>query len=87
VDSTVITLINNRMLERKDFYVVGTACEMRDGARRTFLQAWEARLQTLVTHPVFGYRIAYRRALEVQVRLFARLLTGELSQYRGFKTR
>ncbi|HUE86649.1 MAG TPA: hypothetical protein VMO26_11300 [Vicinamibacterales bacterium] len=40
-----------------------------------------------MTHPVFGYRISYRRVLEVQVRLLARYLEGEIASYPGFETR
>lgn len=29
-----------------------------------------------VTHPVFGYRVGYRRVLEIQTRLLARLVAG-----------
>jgi CRISPR-associated protein Cas1 len=44
-------------------------------------------MQEEVTHPVFGYRMSYRRVLEVQARLFARYLLGELSEYPEMRTR
>jgi hypothetical protein len=31
-----------------------------------------------VTHPLFGYRVSMRRLLEVQARLLARYLDGEI---------
>ena len=36
---------------------------------------------------VIGYRVNYRRVLEIQARLLARVLTGELSTYPVFTTR
>ncbi len=42
------------------------------------LEAYERRLNTLVTHPHFGYAISYRRIFEVQARLLGRFLTGEV---------
>lgn len=87
VDSAVLTLVNNRMVAPGDFYRIGDACEMRDTARRRMLEAYERRLFTEVIHPVFGYRVSYRRALEVQVRLLGRVLAGELETYVGFRTR
>ncbi len=51
------------------------------------LAAFERRMDTLVTHPIFGYRISYRRVLEVQSRLLARALLGELAEYPSFRTR
>ena len=32
----------------------------------------ERRMDALVTHPLFGYRMNYRRILEIQARLLAR---------------
>ena len=44
-------------------------------------------MDSLVTHPLFGYRVNYRRMLEIQTRLLARVLTGELNSYPVFTTR
>ena len=55
--------------------------------RRSLIQAYEQRMDSAVTHPAFGYRVSYRRVLEVQARLFARLLTGEISAVPTFETR
>ena len=44
-------------------------------------------MDALVTHPIFGYRVSYRRMLEIQTRLLARVVTGELSTYPVFTTR
>ena len=41
----------------------------------------------MVTHPLFGYRVSYRRLLEIQVRLLAKMLEGEIEQYPVFVTR
>ena len=40
-----------------------------------------------ITHPVFDYRISYRRVLEVQARLLARVVVGEIPEYPRFLTR
>jgi CRISPR-associated protein Cas1 len=44
-------------------------------------------MDNLVTHPLFGYRVNYRRVLEIQTRLLARVHSGELSRYPVFVTR
>ena len=56
-------------------------------SRRRVLDAYERRLDLLVTHPRFGYAISYRRIFEVQVRLLARFLMGETAAYPAFCTR
>ena len=86
-DSVVITCINNGITGIHDFVRAGNAVTLKDDARKRFLSAYERRMDTLVTHPVFNYRISYRRVLEVQGRLLGRFLMGELSQPPEFVTR
>ena len=59
----------------------------RHAGRKRFIEAYERRMDQLVTHPIFGYRLSYRRLLEVQARLLARTLLGELDEYIPFRTR
>ncbi len=86
-DSAVISAINNGVVSLKDFTKRGPAVAFKDAARKKFIQAYERRMDSLITHPVFGYRISYRRALEVQTRMVGRVLSGELENYPGFRTR
>jgi CRISPR/Cas system-associated endonuclease Cas1 len=44
-------------------------------------------MDTLITHPFFGYAVSYRRILEIQTRLLSRHLLGELLAYPVFRTR
>lgn len=86
-DSAVLSAINTRMVTRRDFIRVGQSVALRPDGRKAFFRAYEQRMDTLVTHPLFGYRLNYRRMLEIQTRLLARLLTGEISSYPVFVTR
>jgi len=86
-DSVVIWAINNRVLTDEDFIKRGRAVALKTDARKKFIAAYERRLDALITHPVFGYRISYRRVLEVQARLLGRFLTGEIAEYPSFRTR
>lgn len=86
-DSAVITAINTRMVAREHFIHAGGSVALTSKGRGAFIRAYEQRMDQLVTHPVFGYRISYRRVLEVQTRLLARYVTGEIPGYPGFETR
>ena len=77
-DSAVITVVNTKVIGAGDFVRRGVAVALTDKARARFIDAYERRMGELVTHPVFGYRISYRRVLEVQTRLLARFLGGEV---------
>ncbi len=87
VDSVVLTVVNTGAVKSGDFVRRGGAVALTPAGRAGFLRAYERRMDELVTHPVFGYRISYRRVLEVQCRLLARHLSGELPTYPPFATR
>jgi CRISPR-associated protein Cas1 len=87
VDSAVLSTVNTGMVGSRDFLAVGESVSLTSRGRKRFLQAYEQRMDTLVTHPLFGYRVSYRRVLEIQARLLARVVTGELPDYPGFETR
>jgi CRISPR-associated protein Cas1 len=86
-DSVVLTLVNNRMVDAGDFVRRGPACALTAEGRRRVIEAFEGRIDTLVRHPVFGYSVSYRRTIELQTRLLARWIAGELRRYRPFTTR
>jgi len=86
-DSAVLSAINTRMVTTEDFIQAGNAVALKPESRKSFFRAYEQRMDSLVTHPLFGYRVNYRRLLEIQARLLARLLTGEIAEYPVFTTR
>lgn len=86
-DSAVLSAINTRMVSANDFVRAGDSVALTSEGRKKFFRAYEQRMDTLVTHPLFGYRVNYRRILDIQTRLLARLLTGELTTYPVFVTR
>lgn len=86
-DSVVLTLVNNRMISPSDFIRAGDGVSLSPAARRTVIEAYETRLRTVVTHPVFDYKVSYRRALELQARILAKCVTGEIPHYLPFTTR
>jgi CRISP-associated protein Cas1 len=86
-DSVVLSAINTGVVTGADFVRSSLGVAMKPEGRKRFMQAYERRLEEEVTHPVFGYRISYRRVLEVQCRLLARHLCGEIDSYPEFRTR
>ncbi len=86
-DSAVLSAINTRMVTESDFVRTGDAVALTPSGRKAFFRAYEGRMDTLVTHPLFGYRVNYRRLLEIQARLLARVLSGEIANYPCFVTR
>ncbi len=86
-DSVVITAINNGEIRNKDFVARFGSVALTPEGRKRFLQTYERRMGQEITHPVFGYRVSYRRVLEIQARLLGRYLLGEIPMYPSFMTR
>jgi CRISPR-associated protein Cas1 len=86
-DSVVISLINRGELGVEDFVRSANGTFMKDGGRRAFWEGYFRRMDMEVSHPEFGYKMSYRRMLEVQGRQLWRYLRGEAAGYHGFTTR
>jgi len=86
-DSAVLTAINTGMVTVRDFVRVGGSVALTAAGRKGFFRAYELRMDSLATHPLFDYRVSYRRLLEIQARLLARVLEGEIGEYPVFTTR
>lgn len=86
-DSAVVMAVNNGEVRPSDFIYMAGSCNLNDSGRKRFIAGFERRLAQEVTHPIFKYRISYRRLLEVQARLLVRFLAGEIPEYPNFVTR
>ena len=86
-DSTVLTLINNGEIGGSDLLVRAGAVTLTGEGRKAVMRAWERRMTTQLRHPLFGYSVSYRRAVELQARILAAHLVGELPQYEPLVTR
>jgi CRISP-associated protein Cas1 len=86
-DSAVLRMVNNGEIRLGDFVRGATGIALTQPGRRRVIAAYERRMYEQLRHPLFGYKTSYRRALEIQARLLAAVLLGELPDYRPFTTR
>ena len=86
-DSTALSLLNNDELKAGDFIRAGIGVSIEAEARKKIVAEYERRMQTEIVHPIFGYKVSYRRVFDVQARLLARVLLGELKEYPVFISR
>lgn len=82
----MLSAINTRIVAERGFVTAGRAVSLTAAGRKKFLWAYEARMDTLVTHPLFDYRVSYRPLLEIQARLLAKTSEVELDKYPAFIT-
>jgi CRISPR-associated protein Cas1 len=84
-DRLVLSLINRQQVTGDGFSVEdGGAVTMDAGTRKTVLSAWQERKREEITHPFLEERMTVALALQVQARLFARHLRGDVDAYPPF---
>ena len=86
-DSCVLNAINNGEVRPSDFISAAGSVALTPDGRKRFIGTFERRLSQEVTHPLFGYKVSYRRLLELQARLLGRFLLGDIPDYPNFTTR
>jgi CRISPR-associated protein Cas1 len=82
-DSTIIWAFNNGELEASDFSTVLGATQLRPSGKKALITVYERRVSSEFIHPIFGYRVTWRRAMEVQARLVLGVIDGTQLSYKG----
>jgi len=86
-DSAVLMAINNGEVRPTDFVRSGRAVALAPDGRKRFIAGFERRMSVEITQPLFGYKVSYRRLIEIQARLLGRHLLGEIDEYPNLVTR
>lgn len=85
VDRLVLSLINRKQIQKKDFVVSpGGAVRLTENARKTVLTAYQKRKQDQITHPFLDEKTTIGLLLHLQARLLARHLRGDTDAYPAF---
>ena len=85
-DRFVLSLINRRMLDAKQFQTrENGAVLIDDAARRDILTAWQERKQEIITHPFLDEKIPWGLVPHVQAQLLSRWMRDDLDGYPPFR--
>jgi CRISPR-associated protein Cas1 len=84
-DRFVLTLVNNRIINQKDFdYQESGAVLLNEAGRKTFLKHWQERKKEILTHPYLNEKLSWGMVPYSQALLLARYLRGDLDEYPPF---
>ena len=86
-DSVVQTVVNNGEVSIKGFTNALGSVRMTDSTRKAVVKAYERRMSTEITHPLFKYKATWRRVVEIQARMILGYLDGTQASYRGIRIR
>ena len=81
-DRFVLTLINRKQIQLKDFVTEASgAVRLTENARKTLLQAWQERKQTEILHPYLEEQVPIGLLPHCQAMLLARHIRGDIEYY------
>ncbi len=86
-DSIAISTFNRGELTEGHFLQTAAGCSLTDAGRGAFFGAWGRRMDTEVTHPVFEYRLSYRRMMMLHARMISAWLVGDIATLSFLTTR
>lgn len=80
-DSTVLWAINNGELKAADIRDDFGVMRLTQKGRKALIATYERRVSSEFRHPGFGYRVTWRRAMEIQARMFLGVVAGTIDRY------
>lgn len=84
-DRFVITLINKKIITKKDFQKEEDgAVILNDNGRKTFITEWQKRKLEIITHPFLAEKVEWGIVPYVQALLLARTIRGDIDVYPPF---
>lgn len=86
-ESIVISAFNRSELKPGHFLRTAAGCAFTDVGRKAFFSVYGYRMADEVTHPVFGYKLSYRRMIVLHARMIAAWLLGEIPMLAFLTTR
>ena len=86
-DSLALTAFNRGELTEGHFHQTAAGCLLTVAGRRAFFGVYGRRMDTEITHPVFKYRLSYRRMIMLHARMIAAWLLREIPELSFLTTR
>ena len=84
VDRTIFSLLNKRQLKASDFDRKLNGIRLKDSARKTFVAAWEERLQQTIKHRSLGRSVSYKHLVRLECYKLSKHILG-IQPYEPFK--
>lgn len=86
-DSVILSAFNRGELCSGHFLKTASGCQLTDHGRKAFFNVYSRRMDTVITHPEFGYRLTYRRMIILHARMIASWFSGEFKNLSFLTTR
>jgi len=84
VDRLIFKVLNTKMLGTDDFDKDLNYCYLKEKGRKVFVQEYDQRLKTTISHRNLGRKVSYRRLIRLECYKLIKHLMG-VQEYRGFR--
>ncbi len=81
VDHFVITMINRKQIQSKDFERFGEQIKLKDEARKKILKLWQDSLEEKELYPIENKYYAKKYFVYLQAQLLAQVIRGDIMDY------
>lgn len=84
VDRTIFSLVNRRMIKKDDFDRSLNGCLLKEKGRKTFVKAFDERLDRTIEHRGLGRKVSYKRLVRLECYKLAKHML-DMEPYEPFK--
>ncbi|MBB6450965.1 CRISPR-associated protein Cas1 [Geomicrobium halophilum] len=84
VDRLIFSLLNKKMIQKKDFDKQTDAILLSDSGRKTFISEFDSRMKQTVNHRHLGKSVSYRRLVRLELYKVQKHLLSE-KEYKPYK--
>lgn len=83
-DAAAVSAVNRRIVRPEDFTHDETGLVLSERGVESFVRHFDGRMRDTVAHPTLALSGTYRYWVEHQARVLARVVIGEIEDYRAF---
>jgi CRISP-associated protein Cas1 len=84
VDRTIFSVLNKKQIQANDFRFDLNRCVLKESGRKTFVKAFEERLQETFKHRTLGRHVSYKHLVRLECYKLQKHLLND-SEYKPFK--
>ena len=87
VDNLVKRLLNRQVIKKNFFQEKYGGYELTEEGLKLFLKKFEQKMISEFKHPIYDRKVDMRETIDLQARMLAKMLTGEIEEYIAFEVR
>lgn len=84
VDRTIFKLLNKKEIQAKDFSLEFNRCLLKEGGRKTFVKAFEERINETIKHRTLNRHVSYKHLVKLECYKLSKHILN-IEEYKPFK--